>query len=430
MKRRWNPFDRRKNELEEEIQAHLQMAIADRKDRGESAEDARSGALRELGNLALVSDVTRETWGWLWLERLAQDLRTQCGNYGRRRATRLRRSGRWPSAWVQPSPCSPSSIACCCAHYPTSARKSWWKSKRPAARALWVGERRFSISSNGSSKIRPCREIAFHELTGDLGHLYFLEGNSGATQVNAPRISANLIPMLGVRPALGRGFSEAPESGAVRAEDEHTILLSDSIWRDAYGADPAILGKVVRLSGQPYTVIGVMPRGFSFPLSAGHPLVWRPIVLGDTDKIRTRRENPNYQAMGRLRAGVSPKTAEAELKVIQAEVAKGYTDPYDRDQVKSIQVQRYGDSLVDADLRKSLLALFGASGVLWLISCVNVTSLMLARAGARRREIAVRGALGAGRWRIVQQLLMEGLVLSGCASLLGIGLGHAHAEGL
>src|SRR5580693_4775908 len=75
MNRRWNPFDRRKNELEEEIQAHLQMAIADRRDRGESAEDARSGALRELGNLALVSDVTRETWGWLWLERLAQDLR-------------------------------------------------------------------------------------------------------------------------------------------------------------------------------------------------------------------------------------------------------------------------------------------------------------------------------------------------------------------
>ena len=81
-----------------------------------------------------------------------------------------------------------------------------------------------------------------------------------------------------------------------------------------------------------------------------------------------------------MRTGVSTEAAEAELKVIQAEVAKAYTDPYDRDQVKSIQVQRYGDSLVDADLRKSLLALFGASGVLWLISCVNVTSLMLARA--------------------------------------------------
>jgi predicted permease len=130
-----------------------------------------------------------------------------------------------------------------------------------------------------------------------------------------------------------------------------------------------------------------------------------------------------------LQAGASPKTAEAELKVIQAEVAKGYTDPYDGDQVKSIRVQSYGDSLVDVDLRKSLLALFGASGVLWLISCVNVTSLMLARASARRREIAVRGALGAGRWRIVQQLLMEGWVLSGCASLLGTGLAMLTLKG-
>ncbi len=429
MKRRWNPFDRRKNELEEEIQAHLQMAIADRRDRGESAEEARSGAVRELGNLALVSDVTRETWGWLWLERLAQDLR-----YAMRQ---LRKAPGYAMAAIGTLALG---LGATIAMFtvvdrvllrplPYQRAHQLVEIKEAGSKGVVGWGAPFLDIEQWQRQNRTLRQIAFHEPTGDLGHLYFLEGNNGATQVNAPRISANLFPMLGVRPALGRGFSEAAESGGVRAEDEHTILLSDSLWRDAYGADPAILGKVVKLSGQLYTVIGVMPRGFSFPFSAGHPLVWRPVVLGDTDKIRTRRGNPTYQAVGRLRAGISPKTAEAELKVIQAEVAKGYTDPYDREQVKSIQVQRYGDSLVDADLRRSLLALFGASGVLWLISCVNVTSLMLARAGARRREIAVRGALGAGRWRIVQQLLMEGLVLSAGASLLGIGLSMATLKG-
>ena len=422
MKRRWNPFDRRKNELEEEIQAHLQMAIADRRDRGESAEDARSGAMRELGNLALVSDVTRETWGWLWLERLAQDLRYA-----------LRQLRKAPGYAIAAIGTLALGLGATIAMFtvvdrvllrplPYQRAQELVEIKEAGSKGVVGWGEPFLDIEQWQHQNHTLREIAFHELTGDLGHLYFLEGNSGATQVSAPRISGNLITMLGVRPALGRGFSEAPESRTVRAEDEHTILLSDSIWRDAYGADPAILGKTVRLSGQTYTVIGVMPRGFSFPLGVGNPLVWRPIVLGDKDKIRIRHESPSYQAVGRLRRGVSPKTAEAELKVIQADVAKAYPDSYDRDQVKSIQVQRYGDSLVDADLRKSLLALFGASGVLWLISCVNVTSLMLARAAARRREIAVRGALGAGRWRIVQQLLIEGLVLSGCASLLGTGL--------
>ncbi len=429
MKRRWNPFNRRRNELEEEIQAHLQMAIADRRDRGESAEDARSGALREMGNLGLVSDVTREMWGWLWLERLAQDLQYA-----------LRQLRKAPGYAIAAIGTLALGLGATIAMFtvvdrvllralPYQRAQELVEIKEAGNKGVVDWGAPFLDIEQWQQRNHSLRDIAFYELPSGPGHVDFLEGNSAATQVSAPRISGNLIPTLGVRPALGRGFSEDPKSDAVRAEDEHTMLLSDSIWRDAYGADPAILGKVVRFSGQPYTVIGVMPRGFSFPLSAAHPLVWRPIVLDDTDKIRTRRENPMYQAVGRLLKGVSPKTAEAQLKVIQAEVAKGYTDPYDRDQVKSIQVQRYGDSLVDADLRKSLLALFGASGVLWLISCVNVTSLMLARAGARRREIAVRGALGAGRWRIVQQLLIEGLVLSGCASVLGTGLAMLTLKG-
>jgi predicted permease len=193
------------------------------------------------------------------------------------------------------------------------------------------------------------------------------------------------------------------------------MILSDTVWRTVYGSDSNILGKAIKLNGESYTVVGVMPRGFTFPFGGANPVVWTPIVLADADA-------GTYAAIARLKSEVTLESAEAELKEIQAEVSKAYTDPYKREEVTSIQVQRYGDSLVGRDVSNGLLALFGAAVVLWLIACVNVTSLLLARSTARQREIAVRGALGASRGQIVLQLLIEGLVLSGIASLLGLGL--------
>ena len=142
-------------------------------------------------------------------------------------------------------------------------------------------------------------------------------------------------------------------------------------------------------------------------------------MLSDADKIRAKH-GTYYQVIARLAPGVRIDAAENELKAIQTELAKAYADPYEREQVNSVQLQQYGDSLVEGNVRKSLLALSAAASMLWLIACVNVTSLLLARATARQREIAVRGALGASGLSIVQQLLIEGLVLSVTASLLGV----------
>ncbi len=412
----------RKDELEEEIQAHLQMAMQDRKDRGESAEEARSGALRELGNVALVKDVTREMWGWVWLERLGQDLK-----YALRQ---LRRS---PGFTITVIGTLALGLGATAAMFTVVDRVLLRPLPYTNARELveikeagkkdgvnWGAP--FLDLQQWRERSHSLRDLAFYETNANIGHLSFLEGDTGSTQVNATRISGNLLATLGVSPAMGRSFEEQPESGAVQGGDVHTILLSDAVWRTVFGSDPKILGRMVKLSGGSYEVAGVMPRGFTFPFGGANPVVWTPVVLAEADKVRTAHATPNYQVIARLRSGVRVNAAEAELKVIQAEVAKAYTDPYVREQVTSVQVQRYGDSLVKGDVRKSLLALFGAAGVLWLIACVNVTSLLLARATARQREIAVRGALGASRWRIVQQLLIEGLVLSGVASLLGVGL--------
>lgn len=265
---------------------------------------------------------------------------------------------------------------------------------------------------------RTLQAIAFH--TYDKPTSY-LEGVNGPVQVNTPNVSSNLFTTLGVRPALGRDF-ETPAGDDLSKVNDHSVLLSDSVWRDGFGADPNILGRPVKVNGNSYTVIGVMPRGFRFPMDAENPQLWIPIIFRDSDKVRTKNEAREYAIIARLKNGISIAQATAELKVIQSHVATLYTDSQARENVESVQVESYRDSLVQGTVRRALLALFAAASVLWLIACVNVTSLMMARANTLQREIAVRAALGASQWRIMRQLLLQGLILSGAGCVLGLGL--------
>jgi predicted permease len=260
-------------------------------------------------------------------------------------------------------------------------------------------------------------QIAFY--TPD-NHVAFLQGKTTSVQVVAPAISANLFPLLGVQPVMGRNFTTDSNRMSVRPEDKGSIIISDTVWRNVYGADRNILGKTLSLDGQPYMVIGVMPRGFTFPFGGAKPVIWRAVVLGKNDAVRIKHTTPWYAAIGRLNAHATVASAQTELRGIQSEISKLYTDPYEREEISSIQVQSYADSLLGADLRKLLAILLGASALLWLIACVNVTSLLLARSTARQREIALCGALGAGRGRLAAQFLTEGLVLSALAALLGL----------
>lgn len=415
-------FTNRNRELEEEIQAHFQMAIQDRKDRGESEDQARAAALREFGNVALVKEVTREQWGWLRLERFVQDL-----TYALRQ---LRKSPGFAFTVIGTLALG---LAATAAMYTVVDRVLLrplpYENSRRLVTVQEAGKRGAIAYGAPFLDLQQWRErshmlsdIAYYAAPEGLGHLSFLEGNTGATLVNAPKISANLFATLGAYPAMGRGFEARQVTGSAMPGEAQTIILSDAVWRTIYGSDAKVLGKAVKLNGESYTVVGVMARGFTFPFGGANPVVWTPIVLGDADAVRTKHVTPNYDVIARLKPEASLLGAEAELKVLQAEVAKAYTDPYEREQVTSVKVQAYGESLVSSDVKKALLALSGASCVLWVIACVNVTSLLLARSTARQREIAVRGALGAGRWQIVQQLLIEGLVLSVVAALLGLGM--------
>ena len=421
MSRRWlgsgqGSPEARKRELDAEIEAHLALAAADARERGLDEEVARAEAQREFGNPALVKDMTREAWGWMWLERLGQDFRYA-----------LRQMRKSPGFAATVIGTLALGIAAPTAMFTVVDRVLL--RPLPYAQAGQLVE----IYENGSREphVDPTypdleewrkwsgsfKNIAFyHWATGR----NFLEANSTAQQVGSYEISANLFEVLGVSPEIGRDFRGTPEEFAKTA-DATSVILSDAAWRQAFGGDASILGKTLKVSGETYTVVGVMPRGFSFPFDVRFPQVWTLAHLNNEDRGRTDR-SPDYGVIGRLANGITPARAQAELATIQREIVKGYVDAEERKQRSGIAVRRYAASLVDKDIKRALEMLLAASGVLWLIACVNATNLLLARAMVRQREIALRGALGAGRGRIVQQFLVEGLLLSLCAALAGTGL--------
>ncbi|HTD55750.1 MAG TPA: ABC transporter permease, partial [Silvibacterium sp.] len=421
MSKRWFGAERggsesRRRDLDAEIEAHLAMAAADARERGLDEDAARHQARGEFGNAALVKDVTRESWGWIWTERLGQDLR-----YALRQ--------------IRKSPGFAATIIGTLALGIGAATAMFTVVDRVLLRPLPYrdAERLVEISEKGGREpdidptyldieewrkwSRGFNGIAFyHWGTGR----NFLETNSNAQQVGSYKVSANLFAVLGVVPQIGRDFRSEQDSFA-KSGDASSVILSDGAWRESLGADPSVLGRTVKVSGQPYTVVGVMPRGFSFPFDTKFAQIWTLAQLGDGDRGRTDK-TPNYGAIARLADGVAPERAQAELATLQKQVVKGYVDGDERSDRSGIVLKNYATSLVDRDLKRALGMLLAASAVLWLIACVNATNLLLARATVRQREIALRGALGAARARILQQFAVEGLLLSGSAALAGAGM--------
>lgn len=419
MSRRWRlPFRRRREDLQAEIDTHLRTAIAHRIAQGESEEAARQATLREFGNVPLIQDVTRQTWGWLWLEWLARDL-----------GYTLRQIRRSPGFAVSVIGTLALGIAAAAAMftvvdhvllrpvpYRDPRRLVEIQEVNRAGKASWPQP--WLDIEQWIRQSRSFRQIAFF---AEGGGRHYLEGNTTALLVEDVDVSANLLHMLGVPPELGHAFLPEPP-GVTPGKNAGTIVLSDAAWRDLFSGDPGIPGKVVRIDNTPYTVAGIMPPGFRYPVgTSASPQVWVPLQPGKDDQIRTNNAN-DYSVLARLRPGVTIAEASAEMTVIQKRVSAGYADAQARQDHSGIRIHRYEDTLVDAGVWKALLALLAASGVLWLIASLNVANLLLARSTARQREMAMRRALGASRWRVVQKMMVEGLVLSAIAGALGFAL--------
>lgn len=285
---------------------------------------------------------------------------------------------------------------------------------------LWTTQRGEDRSTSPGNYLEFKRSLRSVEALAASQNASFnlVEGDGSPERIDGGRATAGYFETFGIRPILGRTFTPAEDAPG----RERVVVLAYRLWRERFGGSPRALGQVLHLNGLPYTVIGVMPAAFS--LRAMDARLWVPLALPPEDA--TNYGNSYLTVRGRLRPGVTQKAAEAEMAGVVSRLRQ--LDPAANTD-KGARLEPYLDRLLGG-YRLRLLILLGAVGCVLLIGCVNVANLLLARGAARAREIAIRAALGAGRRRIIRQLLTESLVLSLAGALLGLLLATLGLKGL
>jgi putative ABC transport system permease protein len=406
--------------LDEEVQSHLRMAAQERMDEGQTSEQARLSAMREFGNVGLVKEVTRDVWGWSWLETLLQDIR-----YGLRQ---LRRSPGFTTVAVLTLALGIGANTAVFSLVDTILLRPL--PYRNPGELLLVSETLPQMGGDTEIGVAAAEYLDYRARnrcfaqTGAYEAAGFnLTGEGNPLRVNAAAVTASVFQLLGVPPRLGRFFTADEE----RFGGAPVAVLSYSLWQRHYGADPGILGKTIKLDEKPYLVVGVMPPSFLFP-SDGTPLseradLWVPEALSPEDlKLENRVREFGVGFIGRLKPGVSEQQAQEDVASIAGGFMQQYRDIYSGTIRVVPHVHRFAAYAVQK-ARPLMMLLMAAVASVLLIACANVANLLLARGSYRRHEMALRSAIGAGRSRLLRQCLLESLLLS----LLGAGAGFALA---
>src|SRR5271169_23592 len=250
------------------------------------------------------------------------------------------------------------------------------------------------------------------------GTSYTLTGLDRPLHIEGQAVSSDLLPALGVTPELGRGFLAEEEKAGTKV-----VLISHALWSSQFASDKNILGRQLKFNGYLFTVVGVMPPSFRFPIDQHQTDFWTTIAVdddpSDPEPNMTNRGGHFLNVIGRMKPSVTVEQVDQDVKAIAANLAKEYPNTntrHDTARARTLLTALIGDT------RSALILIFGAVVLVLLIACGNIANLMLARMRERQREIAMRSALGAGRRRIVRQLLVESLVLSIFGGLAGAGL--------
>ena len=394
-------------DLRDEMDLHLELRQQEQVDRSLSAEDARSAARRRFGNATLLREVSGDAWGWNWLDQLAQDLR-----YGARGM--LRTPGFTIVAVIALALGIGSSTAIFSVVNAVLLRPLAYKDP----------DRLVTILHQGSDPVAAANYIDWRDQSRSFETMsaaqYWspnLTGSDPPEHLYGLQVVQSLLPMLGVEPLLGRLFV----SGEDQKGAEHEVVLSYRLWQRRFAGDRSVLGKAVTLNGEAYTVIGVMPREFKFaPFWATRAELWVPLAFGEG--IHNRGGN-SLRIFARLKPGVPLTQARAEMATITTRLERQYPGTN-----RDVVVTPLKENVV-GKIETPLLVLLGAVGFVLLIACANVAHMLLARAAARQREIAVRAALGARRGRVIRQFLTESLLLAAMGAAAGflLALGGIHA---
>jgi putative ABC transport system permease protein len=434
----WRFFARRRRDLDEEIEAHLRMAVRDRVERGETLVEAGAAAAKEFGNVPLVKDVTRKTWGWEWLESGAQDLKYA-----------LRRLLKSPGFTIAAIATLALGIGANTAIF--ELLDAVLLQSLPVAnpqelaevRVVDMDKARGTYSSTYPAVTNPIWEKlredhqGFSELAAWTDTVFSRDSGGDARFANGLWVSGNFFRMLGVRPIQGRVFT---------AEDDRRgcglpgAVISYGFWQQEYGGGPA-LGRKLMLNDKPVEVIGVTPASF-FGVDVGRSFdVAVPVCSQPFLETRNRLDASTQwwlSLIGRLDPSWPLERVAAHLGAVSPAIFAATLRPdYPVESVEDYLAMKLtaapsaaGVSMLRETYSDPLRFLLGISGLVLLITCANLASLMLARTSAREREMAVRLAIGAGRWRLIRQVLSESLLLSLAGAVAGAVLARTLSRGL
>jgi putative ABC transport system permease protein len=390
-------------ELREELEFHLEEDADERRAAGAPEDEARWAARRELGNLPLVAERTRASWGWTRLEQVARDV-----GYGLRQ---VRRNRGFSLIAIATLALGIGGVAAVFSAFDAVLVRPLPYADADRLVMVWDNLDR----KGGKSFPAPGEWLAwrrdntvFADIALTQPETATLSGDGEPEQVPARKASANLWSVLGASPQRGRVFTQEEDDEGVRV-----VVISHELWQSRYGGSRDVVGRTITVNDIPYEVIGVMPREFYF-LPSRDIAIWLPASLPAWQQKAFAWHDG--QVVARLRPGVTLEQARQGMAVLSLHVTeKDWRGPH------SVIVSPLREELA-GKARTALVLLMWAAAALLLIACVNLANLQLARGVARGREVAVRAALGAGRGRLAAQFLTESLVLAGLGALAGLAL--------
>ncbi len=407
------------SELDAEMRFHVESRAQDLLRSGLSREDAHRRARIEFGSIGSYQEKVRETRRVTWLEDFAQDLR-----YGWRV---LRKNPGFAVVAVLTLALGIGANTAIFSVVYAVLLKPLPYAKSDELFNVFEAQPQEGITGTGWSfmNFAELREQShvFSEMAGVQKHQLTLTGQGAPAVVNTSVVTPELFSLFGEKPLAGRVFfSEDGKPGALPV-----VIVSENLWRGTFGADPKIIGSSISLDKRSFSVIGIMPAAFRFPFLTKSEQLWIPLVQDPLfGSWMNRRGGHWLQVTGRLKPGVSLTQAQAELDALSARFAKEFPAENGGWTIRMVPLQQ----MIVGNAKPPLLVLLGAVGLVLLIACANIANLLLTRATSRAREIAVRTTLGAGRARIVRQLLSETAVLGLLGGATGIALAYWGVQGL